>query len=170
MIAVSGNGALPQTPSSAVAIVGEFSNMRYTEEHAYGYSVQLWRERGRLFGLFLASAGLAGDTPTGVLENVKFDSRTGKLSFSARLTIGSVLLANGQQAPSRDFFEFEGAMTGSMLTGTLRESDRLQASRPASSKRIRLTKQSETTMSRAKSYDEWRSEVSEILRHRGPKW
>jgi hypothetical protein len=57
--------------------VGEFSNVRYTAEHAYGYAVQLWRDGDRLIGLLMVSEGLQGDTPTGMLENVRFNSRTG---------------------------------------------------------------------------------------------
>ena len=47
---------------SQVNAVGAFSNMRYTEEHAYGYIVELWRAEDCLFGLFLSSSGLMGDT------------------------------------------------------------------------------------------------------------
>src|SRR5689334_12968176 len=96
----------------SISVVGEFSNMRFTGEHAYGYSVQVWRAGGQLVGLFLASEGLAGDTPAGILENVTFDTRTGALSFRAKLSIGSDVQANGSQAPSWDLFEFTGKLTG----------------------------------------------------------
>src|ERR1700719_513521 len=79
--------AFAQAPRP-ITFVGEFSNMRYTEEHAYGYSVQLWREGSAVFGLLLASEGLAGDTPAGLLEDLKYDPRAGKLSFQAKLTMG----------------------------------------------------------------------------------
>ncbi len=62
--------------SSPVTIVGEFSDVRHTAEHTYGYSVQLWRREGMLFGLFLAADGLEGDTPTGMLEDVKYSITT----------------------------------------------------------------------------------------------
>ncbi len=45
--------------------LGVFSNMRSTAEHQYDYKVELWQEGDRVFGLFLASEGLIGDTPTG---------------------------------------------------------------------------------------------------------
>src|SRR6059036_1337382 len=76
------------TDSASIRVVGAFSNMRYTEEHAYGYTVDLWRAGDCLFGFLLASEGLAGDTPTGLLEEVQYNERTGALSFRARLSTG----------------------------------------------------------------------------------
>src|ERR1700676_1014299 len=91
--------ALAQAPRP-ISFVGEFSNMRYTEEHAYGYTIQLWREGAAVFGLFLASEGLAGDTPTGLLDDLKYDARSGKLSFKTKLTMG----ADARQQPTHDLF------------------------------------------------------------------
>src|ERR1700687_2901591 len=116
---------LPMLPVIAVAFaqvprpitfVGEFSNMRYTEEHAYGYSVQLWREGATVFGLFLASEGLAGDTPTGLLDDLKYDSRSGRLSFRAKLTMG----LDARQQPSHDLFEFDGKLNTRAVSGVLK--------------------------------------------------
>lgn len=47
--------------SSPVSAIGAFSNMRYTEEHAYGYVVELWRAEDCLFGLFFSSNGLKAE-------------------------------------------------------------------------------------------------------------
>ena len=162
--------AYAQGTRGHIAIVGEFSNMRYTEEHAYGYTVQLWREGETLFGLFLASEGLAGDTPTGVLENVKFDSHSGKLSFQAKLTMGVAYLGTGKQEPSRDFFEFEGTLSRVAVTGALKRFDRLRTAAAPTSRRIRLNKQTGAAMTAPASYDEWKRMWGEILRFRGPKW
>jgi hypothetical protein len=111
--------ALAQAGAAPVAVVGEFSNMRYTAEHAYGYTVQLWREGDRLFGLFLCSEGLAGDTPTGMRDAVEADPATGKLSFRAKLTTGVAYLGAGQEAPSRDLFEFRRRLEKTVLAGRL---------------------------------------------------
>jgi hypothetical protein len=62
--------------AAAVAFVGEFSSMHQTSEHAYGYSVQLWRSGNELFGFLSAADGIAGNTPTGLLEDVHFDAAT----------------------------------------------------------------------------------------------
>lgn len=65
--------ALPAEGASA-SFLGEFSNVRYTDEHAYGYSVLLWKEGDKLFGLFYDSEGLAGDNLVGLLEDIQLDS------------------------------------------------------------------------------------------------
>jgi hypothetical protein len=151
-----------QDSGRPVRAIGEFSNMRFTEEHAYGYSVQLWRDGDSLIGLFLASEGLQGDTPTGMLENVKYDSRTGALSFAARLTIGLAVLPGGRQEPSRDLFRFSGTLTPAALTGTLERSDKRE--------RVRLKIQPQSATFAAGSYAEWKRQADEILKFRGPKW
>jgi hypothetical protein len=144
--------------------------MRYTEEHAYGYEVELWRDGASAIGLFFVSEGLQGDTPAGVLENVRFDSRTGALSFTAKLTTGVVLLPGGRQEPSRDLFEFSGTLQATVLTGALKRSDPRQPSRPGSRERVQLRARSQSDMLLAGSYAEWKRQVDEILKRRGPKW
>jgi hypothetical protein len=166
---VSGIPAFAQDPGRPVHAIGEFSNMRFTEEHAYGYAVELWRDGDALIGLFLASEGLQGDTPTGMLENVKIDSRTGALSFTARLTTG-VNVSGGHQEPSRDLFEFSGILKTSVLTGTLRRSDPRQPSRLSSRERVQLKIQPQAPMLSTGSYAEWKRQADEILKRRGPKW
>jgi hypothetical protein len=150
--------AFAQAPRP-ITFVGEFSNMRYTEEHAYGYSVQLWREGAAVFGLFLASEGLAGDTPTGLLDDLKYDPRSGKLSFNAKLTMG----VDARQQPSHDLFEFDGTLSARAVSGVLK--------RAAASERISLRKlPPDAALPQPRTYDEWKRQTGEILRRRGPKW
>jgi hypothetical protein len=111
-----------QDPDRPIRSMGEFSNMRFTEDHAYGYEVELWRDRESVIGLFFASEGPQGDTPTGLIENVKFNPRTGAISFTAKLTIGVNILSGGRQEPSRDLFEFSGVLSATRLTGMLKRS------------------------------------------------
>jgi hypothetical protein len=170
---LSTGAALPvfaQNPNRPIHAIGEFSNMRYTEEHAYGYAVEVWCDGDSAIGLFLASEGLQGDTPTGMLENVRFDSRTGALSFTAKLTTGLAVLPGGRQEPSRDLFEFDGTLKATVLTGTLKRSDPRQPSRPGSQERVRLKKQPRAALFPAGSYVEWKRQADEILKRRGPKW
>src|SRR5262249_53524900 len=54
--------AAQMTAFAAIKPIGEFSNIRYTAEHAYGYSVEVWQDGNQFFGLFMAPYGLAGDT------------------------------------------------------------------------------------------------------------
>lgn len=146
--------------------------MRYSGEHQSGYSVALWQEKGRLFGLFLVAAGLAGDTPTGLLEDVVFDSKTGKLSFRGRLSTGSTFNENNEQVPTRDIYRFNGTLKGQKLTGTLEHTDALNQSATGTRTNVSLTrsKGESESMAGAKSYDEWRRGADEILKLRGPKW
>jgi hypothetical protein len=156
MVAMLSLAAAAQAP---ITFVGEFSNMRYTEEHAYGYSVQLWREGAAMFGLFLASEGLAGDTPTGLLDDLKYDVRSGKLSFKAKLTMG----IDARQQPTHDLFEFDGALSARAVSGVLKHG--------AASARLNLRKlQPDAALSQPRTYDEWKRQTVEILRRRGPKW
>jgi hypothetical protein len=156
--------------TAAVTVVGEFSNMRYTEEHAYGYTVQLWREGDRLVGLFLCSEGLAGDTPTGMLDQTQFDPANGKVSFRAKLTTGVAYPSPGQEAPSRDLFEFRGRLEKTALAGTLTRSDVLRPKAAPQIQQVRLRKQTTQGTTAPASYAEWKKQAGEILKFRGPKW
>jgi hypothetical protein len=162
--------ALPQSRETPVAIVGEYSNMEFTEEHAYGYTAQLWRQGDRVFGLFEASEGLAGDTPAGMLDEVQFDPRSGALSFKAKLSIGVVLQPSGRQEPSRDLFEFRGTLERTALVGTLRQWDMRQPQGRPVTRQVRLQKQSGASRIQASTYAEWKKSADEILKFRGPKW
>ena len=162
--------AQAQSTARPIQPLGEFSNMRFTEDHAYGYAVQLWRDGPSVIGLLLVAEGPPSDTPAGLLEHVTFDTRTGALAFTARLTTGEQLLSGGGQQPSRDLFVFTGTVRRGELAGTMKRSDAAQPSRPASSERIRLRKQTEMPFPRAATYEEWKRGIDEILKSRGPRW
>jgi hypothetical protein len=157
--------------AAAVAFVGEFSNMRHTSEHAYGYSVELWRSGNELFGFLSDADGLAGDTPTGLLEDVHFDAATGALSFTAKLSVGSVYLGKGKQEATHDFFIFTGMFQNEKtLSGTLTHADRLQPGQVPIGERLRLVKTDSHSTIEAMSYDGWKQSADRILKFRGPKW
>ena len=158
--------------SSPVVTIGAFTNMRYDPEHAYGYTAELWRERNRIFGFFLSSQGLIGDTPTGLLEDVTFNPRTGKLTFRARLTTGLVSNRDFHMVPSRDVFRFSGVLKGNRMIGTLEIANALTPSEPSRREKISLkrSQRKSEVLIEAKSYDDWKSEAEKILKFRGPKW
>jgi hypothetical protein len=149
-----------------ITVVGEFTNMRFTGEHQYGYAVQLWRQGDRVFGLFSAAAGLQGDTPTGMLDDIRFDPRTGALSFRAKLTTGLVH-ENGSDRPARDLFVFGGKLDGNELSGTVKPSE---SGRPQAPEKIRLKRQNSDHMFEPARYEEWQRKTAEIIRVRGPRW
>ena len=112
-----------------------------------------------MFGLFLASEGLAGDTPAGLLDHLKYDARSGKLSFKAKLTMG----VDARQQPTHDLFEFDGTLSARAVSGVLKPA--------AASDRINLRKlQPDAALPQPRTYDEWQRQTDEILRRRGPKW
>jgi hypothetical protein len=158
--------------SNDIVSFGAFTNMRYYGEHTDGYTLELWRDQNRVFGLFLSSQGLSGDTPTGLLEDVRFNSQTGSLMFRARLTTG--LFSNRQfsNVPSRYIYRFSGFLKGARLVGTLEITNALTPEEAPRRERIRLrrSKREAETMIEAQSYDDWKHQADEILKRRGPKW
>ena len=128
--------------------MGAFSNMRFTRDHAYGYSAQLWRHDDTLVGYLLFADGPDVDTPLGVLENVKFDAKTGALSFSAMLC---------------DRFDFAGTLKGNVLSGAV---TRRGSATPV---KLQLSKEQTGRMPDPPSYQDWQDETDILLRIRGPR-
>jgi hypothetical protein len=167
-----GSESFAQDPNRPIRVVGEFANFRSAGEGAIGYEVELWRDGDSVVGLFLAAEGRNEDMPMGILENVRFDSRTGALSFTAKLTtIGAIDLPGGlRQEPSRDLFEFSGTLKATTLSGTLKRSDLRRPSRPASQERFQLKMRPPDASFPAGTYAEWKHTFAEALKARGPKW
>jgi hypothetical protein len=155
---------------SPVSFMGEFSNVRHTAEHAYGYSVQLWRQGDNIFGLFTAASGLAGDVPCGLLEDVRFNPVTGTFSFTAKLSIATIYLGKGRQEPTHDLFSFNGTLHGAVLAGLLTHLDQMQPKSKPTSKRLRLPRTSNPPTIDAATHDDWKRAADAILKVRGPKW
>lgn len=161
---------IPDT--ARIQSIGRFSDMRYTEEHAYGHAVTLWRAGGCVFGLFESSEGLAGDTPTGLLTDVRYNS-SGALSFAAKLTTGMTNMASSTApVPSRDLFGFTGRLGTAALDGKLRRSDELRPAVEPADIHIVLLRipEQDGLLDEAKTYGAWREAVEPILRFRGPRW
>jgi hypothetical protein len=166
----AGCRTIPDT--AQIQLIGRFSDVRYTEEHAYGHAVELWRAGDCVFGLFEMAQGLAGDTPTGLLLDVRY-APNGALGFSAKLTTG-ITTGAGSPAwvPSRDLFVFTGRLGRTALVGKLRRSDQLRPGvEPADSHIVlRRMPEQDGLLEEAKTYGKWREGVEPILRSRGPKW
>ncbi|TBR19157.1 hypothetical protein EPO15_14525 [bacterium] len=162
----------PIPPKQPITFLGTFSNMRYTEEHQYGYAVELWQAGDVLFGHFLASDGLAGDTPLGLMENLEYTPATGVLSFSAKLTSGTHLCKKHKGVPSRDLFRFAGRLMGKRILGTVRELDGLHDNQPTRTEKVELKREKPEgeDLPSPKKYGEWKEESDLLLKARGPKW
>jgi len=158
---------------SRVAVFGEYTNVRHTEEHSYGCTVQLWKENGRLLGFLLVAGGLSGDTPTGRIENVRYDARHGSLYFTAKLSTG--LRYDGRrktQIFSHDLFTFDGVLVNDSLSGSMFHQDALAPkSKPTSEHVIlRFSSQGTNGMEAYPSRAAWTAMAQRILKFRGPQW
>ena len=163
----------PVVGAGKVKVLGAFSHITHAEGDAFGYAVELWKLGDQIFGLLFVYVGPPADPPTGILEDVKFDPKTRRLSFSARMTTGLLYSRDYIGVPSHDRFRFEGVLTRRQLIGVLRQSDDLAPDSRPTSKRIRLRWSaffSELMAPRPATYSAWRIWADEILKRRGPKW
>jgi hypothetical protein len=154
-------------------VLGNFRHLSHTTEDAFGYSLSLWKEGDQVFGLLAVYVGPPADPPTGLLEDVKFDPRTGQLSFSARLSTGVRYGGGKWDVPTRDRFSFKGVLTRNEVAGTLKQSDDLDPQIAPTSKRIRLRRavpESQDMNPPPATFAEWKTWADQILRRRGPKW
>jgi len=152
--------------------IGSFSNVRVTQEHQYGSEIQFWEEGTDLMGFFSHSEGLMGDTPTGLLENIAYDRKTGKISFTARLTMGQHFCKIHQNVPSQDLFSFQGKISSSSISGVLKRSDALHPDNPSTEEKVVLKKMNSQTANQSSysSRADWEKFSKEILKFRGPRW
>ena len=74
--------ALPQGPTERAEFVGEYRGVRYTEEHAYGYTFELWRVNGQPVGLWARVEGFPDSFLTVRVADLKLGP-DGMISFSA---------------------------------------------------------------------------------------
>lgn len=164
---------LPEITSSGVTALGAFLSVKHYRAagDTTGYQLQLWRQANRLYGMLSVYVGPDGDPPTGLLEKVQYDPRSGKLSFTARLSTGQVIGDAQQAVPSRDVFEFDGRLARTQVSGVLKMSSLVPAG-PSKSKKITLTKSNTLTqtMEDKPSYEEWKKSTDAILARLGPKW
>lgn len=173
VVAVAAQKPLPAPKKELpVKVLGTFMCVKSNGEHAYGYSVELWQQGARIFGLISAHDGLIGDPPTGLLENVRFEPRTKKFSFRAKLTLGMFFSEKYDNVPSRDVFEFEGTLTAARLAGTLSVTNELCADKCPEKKKINLPRSKEwsSLLSPFKTYAEWKADADETLKRLGPEW
>jgi len=163
----------PPKDESPVKVIGDFSNQKGDGEHCYGYSVELWKQDEKMYGLISAQEfGLCGDTPAGLLEDIQFDPQTKKISFRAKLSMGLYYDANNSNVPSQDVFEFDGVLKAKKLNGMLKITNELCSDKCPETKKITLPKSKEwsSLLEEYKSRAEWEANAKRILDRRGPRW
>jgi hypothetical protein len=175
MAARAQSAACAAIPASApLVFVGEFTNMRHTAEHSYGFEVTLWRAGDCLIGILASAGGLSGDTPIGVIQDATYDRTSGRLSFAAKLTTG-VTSPRGSSVwePARDFYSFIGVLSATRLIGAMTHDQRNHPHIPPTTTDVTLSmaKADDTATARvATSYGQWQQAWKPILAVRGPKW
>jgi hypothetical protein len=176
LVVVSSQGS-PQSnvcaaipPAAPIAEIGAFSNMRYTEDHAYGETVLLWRAGTCIFGLFESAQGLQGETPVGELQDLTHNPDTGGLRFSAKLTLGVIAGPSTPPQPSRDLFTFEGTLGTAGVTGELVHATQVDPKPPVRAIVLTASVRDAESMRGSATYAEWREKWEPILKRRGPKW
>jgi len=155
--------------SPALHPFGAYDDFRFTEEHQYGHGLELWRVGEELVGFLLIAEGLQGDTPTGLLEDVAFDVKTGRISFGARLSCGTHVCRQHRDVPSRDLYRFDGVLRSDRVEGLLTRVDGLHPGQEQRAERVVLKKQREA-LPVFKTLPAWQQHAQWILGMRGPRW
>jgi hypothetical protein len=142
----------------------------YTEEHAYGYEISLWRADSCLFGFLSASEGLIGDTPTGQISDVFYDAASGNVSFMAKLSTGAIHFEK-HYVPSWDLFLFRGRIETSRMTGTVTHLIfNYPAFQPVTETVVLSVLEKDQYVEGAETFGEWRKQWGEMLKRLGPRW
>jgi hypothetical protein len=137
-----------------VQVVGSYDNLRYTSEHTYGYTVELWRQGDRILGLFSFTNGAQADFDTGTLDNLTFDPRTGAVTFESYAGM----------------FGFEGTLTRNALSGRLSSAPRIGAPRDQHKEVVLRRSEEATALLRDyATFREWKQMAGEIVKRLGPK-
>lgn len=159
-------------PESPISSIGCFINVKSDGEHAFGYSVRLWLQGDRLFGLVDYHRGPVGDPPLGILTDVRYDAPSGKLSFKAKLTSGLHSCRIHKNVPAHDLLSFDGFLKPDGLVGNIRIEDQLDSPPVVTDSRdsfVMLRDRSCLTQKYG-SYEEWWRYWEPIYKVRGAKW
>lgn len=162
-------------PEAPLTLVGVFDDMRYTEEHAQGYRLELWRAGDCLVGLWMAADGPIGDTPTGLIEQVQYEKSAGALAFQARLTMGEFVVGSRTitTEPSKDLYQFAGTLRPTTLRGTVQHTIKNAAAVSASPSQkitLKFSREESKALNPRMTYAQWIREAQDTLKFRGPKW
>jgi hypothetical protein len=138
-----------------VRIFGAYSNLRYTEEHAYGYLLRVWKVEDRLVGFFSFTEGRQADFDTGTLDNVTFHPNTGRLSFDSY----------------DGLFRFSGTLRHDVVSGRLTRVGSTDGRIAARTERVRLrrSRSSVEVMREYPDFEHWKAEADAILKRVGPR-
>jgi hypothetical protein len=141
------------------------------DPHAYGISVELWKQDGSIAGFIQEYVGPPADAPAGRLEKITLDVQSGALSFVAKLSVGVVLSDDGKSwVPARNEYSFSGTVNENTIEGTLKRRN-LQPDGEATLEEESLTlERDRSSHAEAVAYADWLNTWIAILQVRGPRW
>lgn len=146
-----------------VSPIGEYSNMRATKsDHCYAYSADLWQHDRTIVGFLYHSEGLCGDSPVGLLEDVKYDPKLGKLSFNAKISMGCSFNGKKECTPVIDLVEFTGKLAKTHLVGTMIWHE-VGRKKILKKENVQLKLEAENTMRPYSSVQEWKADLKEVF-------
>jgi len=162
---------------SLFSYLGTWSNVKISQSedpHAEGFCVSLWQIDGKTVGTLRHYVGTPFDAPVGELQEVGLDQNTGKISFAAKLTTGSIFSGpDDKQESSMDFYTFEGTVNGAKLAGIF-TMKRLNPTKPLKKPKtvdvILLSDNYENEFWKKIDYKEWKKFQAEAIKATGPKW
>ena len=154
---------------------GSWSNVEISKSedpHATGFELTLWRYQGRLLGYLSQYVGPTADPPIGEVEHLILDEKSGRVSFTAKMSIGLVYSEEEKKwVPSKDLYLFNGIMGDDRIEGSFemkvqKENERVAVKEDVILKGCRGPDEFWDN----KNYQEWKQFYAGILKSRGPKW
>lgn len=174
VIAVAAVSALSAAPSPPA---GAWSNVKIStgdDPHASGIEVEIREHDGALVGFLAEYVGPVADPPVGKLESIRFDEKTGFITFTSKLSVGvAPAAAGGAWVPSKNAYEFKGAIGKTGLTGTLRrKSVQEDGTELAYEENVMLKTKADAggDNTPTESFEDWMKRWTEALKNRGPRW
>ena len=134
-------------PTATVEHLGDYAQLRQTDDHVYGYVLQLWRDGARIVGLWSMASGEPADFPTVRVDDLSWDGASGVIRFTVR-ACGSTSRVAGVAAESEIAARITDLRTGTVTDVRLRRSD---DDRPSLTRR------------------EWLAQTADILKRRTPR-
>lgn len=136
----------PQAPPATVEHLGDYAQLRQTDEHAYGYVLQLWKDGTEIVGLWSVASGEPADFPTVRVEDLRWDAASGAIRFT--------VTACGTS-------RFEGVVRGPEIAGRIIN----QRTNTITDVRLRRADDERGSLDRT----EWVAQTEGILKRRRPR-
>jgi poly(3-hydroxybutyrate) depolymerase len=142
-----------------------------TDPHAYGIQLDLYKHDGAWVGFISEYTGSVADPPVGKLDDLQVDENTGRIAFTAKLSLGLTLSKGTRDyVPTRNLYEFTGRIDQDAVSGVLVRKLADDSAGTSASDDIVLKRKARDSNASDVSYDQWIRTWNEILKARGPKW